>query len=240
MAVDVMEYRLDKFLAQIPAGSRSQVKDMIKKGRVCVNGERAVKPDQKVDPDTDQVTLDGKTIAYSQYAYYMLNKPAGVLTATMDKKKETVLDLIPDKRKDLFPVGRLDIDTEGLLLITNDGELCHRLLSPRHHVDKCYLAKTDHPIPADAPERFAAGLDLGDFTAMPARLEILGEREACVTVQEGKFHQVKRMFEAVGVTVIWLKRLSMGSLVLDETLRPGESRPLTKEELQWLKAEGRL
>ena len=217
-----MEWRLDKFLTQIPVGTRSQVKDMIKKGRVCVNGVHASKPELKVDPENDSITLDGKKLFYSQYAYYMLNKPSGVITATMDKKKETVLDLLDDKRKDLFPVGRLDIDTEGLLLITNDGELCHRLLSPKHHVDKCYFAKTDLPIPTCAVKKFEGGIDLGDC-------------EAKVIVQEGKFHQVKRMFEAVGVTVVYLKRLSMGSLKLDETLAPGESRTLTQEELECLK-----
>ena len=230
-----MEWRLDKFLTQIPVGTRSQVKDMIKKGRVCVNGVHASKPELKVDPENDSITLDGKKLFYSQYAYYMLNKPSGVITATMDKKKETVLDLLDDKRKDLFPVGRLDIDTEGLLLITNDGELCHRLLSPKHHVDKCYFAKTDLPIPADAVKKFEEGIDLGDFISMPAKLEIIGDCEAKVIVQEGKFHQVKRMFEAVGVTVVYLKRLSMGSLKLDETLAPGESRTLTQEELECLK-----
>ena len=216
-----MEWRLDKFLTQIPVGTRSQVKDMIKKGRVCVNGVHASKPELKVDPENDSITLDGKKLFYSQYAYYMLNKPAGVITATMDKKKETVLHLSDDKRQDLFPVGRLDIDTEGLLLITNDGELCHRLLSPKHHVDKCYFAKTDLPIPADAVKKFEEGIDLGDFTSMPAKLEIIGDCEAKVIVQEGKFHQVKR--------------LSMGSLKLDETLAPGESRALTQEELECLK-----
>lgn len=230
-----MEWRLDKFLTQIPVGTRSQVKDLIKKGRVCVNGVPASKPEQKIDPEADCVTLDQKRLNYSQYVYYMLNKPAGVITATMDKKKETVLDLLEDKRKDLFPVGRLDIDTEGLLLITNDGDLCHRLLSPKHHVDKCYLARTDLAIPKDAVSKFAEGMDLGDFTTMPAKLALLGEREAIVTICEGKFHQVKRMFEAVGVTVIYLKRLSMGSLKLDESLAPGESRALTQKELQCLK-----
>ena len=230
-----MEWRLDKFLTQITVGTRSQVKDMIKKGRVCVNGVHASKPELKVDPENDSITLDGKKLFYSQYAYYMLNKPAGVITATMDKKKETVLDLLDDKRKDLFPVGRLDIDTEGLLLITNDGELCHRRLSPKHHVDKCYFAKTDLPIPADAVKKFEEGIDLGDFTSMPAQLEIIGDCEAKVIVQEGKFHQVKRMFEAVGVTVVYLKRLSMGSLKLDETLATGDSRALTQEELECLK-----
>ena len=230
-----MEWRLDKFLTQIPVGTRSQVKDMIKKGRVCVNGVHASKPELKVDPENDSITLDGKRLFYSQYAYYMLNKPAGVITATMDKKKETVLDLLDDKRKDLFPVGRLDIDTEGLLLITNDGELCHRLLSPKHHVDKCYFAKTDLPIPADAVKKFEEGIDLGDFTSMPAKLEIIGDCEAKVIVQEGKFHQVKRMADAVGRKVEYLKRISMGPLVLDKELKKGEYRPLFEEELAKLK-----
>ena len=196
----------------------------------------ASKPELKVDPENDSITLDGKKLFYSQYAYYMLNKPAGVITATMDKKKETVLDLLDDKRKDLFPVGRLDIDTEGLLLITNDGELCHRLLSPKHHVDKCYFAKNRSSNSGRCcQKKFEEGIDLGDFTSMPAKLEIIGDCEAKVIVQEGKFHQVKRMFEAVGVTVVYLKRLSMGSLKLDETLAPGESRALTQEELECLK-----
>ena len=229
-----MEWRLDKFLTQIPVGTRSQVKDMIKKGRVCVNGVHASKPELKVDPENDSITLDGKRLFYSQYAYYMLNKPAGVITATMDKKKETVLDLLDDKRKDLFLVGRLDIDTEGLLLITNDGELCHRLLSPKHHVDKCYFAKTDLPIPADAVKKFEEGIDLGDLTSMPAKLEIIGDCEAKVIVQEGKFHQVKRMFTAIGSEVLFLKRITFGALPLDESLKTGEYRALTKEEISIL------
>ena len=230
-----MEWRLDKFLTQLSVGTRSQVKEMIKKGRVCINGIHASKPEQKVDPENDMITLDSKVLSYSRYVYYMLNKPSGVITATMDKKKETVVDLIEDKRKDMFPVGRLDIDTEGLLLITNDGELCHRLLSPKHHVDKCYYVETDEAIPQYAKESFEKGIDLGDFTAMPAQLEILDTCKANITIQEGKFHQVKRMFEAVGVKVTYLKRLSMGSLKLDEALKPGMSRALTQEELECLK-----
>ena len=231
------EYRLDKYLASIPVGSRSQVKEMIKKGRVCVNGITAKKPEQKIRDGQDTVTVDGKQVCYEAFVYYMLYKPAGVISATEDPKKETVLSLIRDKRKDLFPVGRLDIDTEGLLLITNDGELCHQLLSPKHHVDKCYYARTDRPIPSDAPEQFEKGLDLGDFTAMPAKLQITAENEALVTVQEGKFHQVKRMFEAVGKEVTYLKRMSMGSLKLDEGLALGEYRKLTEEELAALRGE---
>ena len=167
----------------------------------------------------------------------MLNKPAGVITATMDKKKETVLDLLDDKRKDLFPVGRLDIDTEGLLLITNDGELCHRLLSPKHHVDKCYFAKTDLPIPADAVKKFEEGIDLGDFTSMPAKLEIIGDCEAKVIVQEGKFHQVKRMFHKLGKEVVYLKRVAMAGIKLEDSLEKGQWRQLTEKEIEKLKEQ---
>ena len=231
-----MVIRLDKYLCDMQAGTRSAVKDIIRKKRVTINGEVITRPEIKVDIDKDVVAVDNNLLGYSEYEYYMLNKPAGVVSAVSDKDFKTVVELITDnKRKDLFPVGRLDIDTEGLLLITNDGELCHRLLSPKHHVDKCYFAKTDLPIPADAVKKFEEGIDLGDFTSMPAKLEIIGDCEAKVIVQEGKFHQVKRMFEAVGVTVVYLKRLSMGSLKLDETLAPGESRALTQEELECLK-----
>ena len=156
--------RLDKFLSEMGIASRKETKEYAKKKRIKVNDTIVKTSDYKIDVQKDIVTFDGRTIAYEQFEYYMLNKPAGVITATMDKKKETVLDLLDDKRKDLFPVGRLDIDTEGLLLITNDGELCHRLLSPKHHVDKCYFAKTDLPIPADAVKKFEEGIDLGYFT----------------------------------------------------------------------------
>ena len=220
------ELRLDKYLADMKVGSRSEVKIYIRKCRVTVNGEVVRDVGFKVKT-TDCVEFDGQPIGYAGTEYYMLNKPAGVLTATMDKHQSTVLDLLADaKRKDLFPVGRLDKDTEGLLLLTNDGKLAHALLSPKKHVDKVYYAKIDAPVTQEDVLQFAAGLKVDEtLTAMPAELRILHSGEISeieLTIQEGKFHQVKRMFEAVGKQVLYLKRLSMGPLVLDETLQPGE------------------
>ncbi len=227
--------RLDKYLADMKVGTRSDVKTYIRKCRVTVNGEVVRDVGYKVSPE-DSVTFDGRKIGYTRNEYIMLNKPAGVLTATKDKKAQTVLSLLSDaKRKDLFPVGRLDKDTEGLLLITNDGELAHRLLSPKKHVDKVYFAKVKGEVTAEHVQRFAAGLFVDeDFTALPAKLVVLHPgivSEVALTIQEGKFHQVKRMFEAVGMEVLYLKRLAMGSLRLDEGLQSGESRDLTRDEL---------
>lgn len=244
--------RLDKFLADMQVGTRSQVKEYVRKGRIKVDGEVVNKSDIKIDEKSQNVSFDGQQIGYVEYEYYMLNKPAGVLSATTDKKAKTVVDLIDSARKDLFPVGRLDKDTEGLLLITNDGKLAHELLSPKKHVDKTYLAHIKGHLPEDAVEKFKEGLELEDFTTMPAVLEILGTLEGesgysgkdiadanremgeevttvKVTIQEGKFHQVKRMFAAVGCEVVYLKRISMGALVLDEGLKPGEYRKLSEE-----------
>lgn len=246
--------RLDKFLVEMNRGSRSQIKDAAKKGRIRVNGEPEKKTDRKIDPGQDTVTFDGEAVVYQAWEYYMLNKPQGVVSATEDNLHRTVIDLIEDAaRKDLFPVGRLDIDTEGLLLITNDGDLAHRLLSPARHVDKQYYARIEGHLPPDAVSRMAEGLTLKDGTEVkPAKLEIIerieeenfagsGERNPRVgillTIQEGKFHQVKRMFEALDCRVVFLKRLSMGSLKLDESLQPGEYRKLTEEELKKLKLE---
>lgn len=245
--------RLDKYLAEMGEGTRQEVKAFIRKGRVMVNGVPVKKPEAKVEEGTDQVTLDGRKIPYQKYQYYMLNKPAGVITATTDSRERTVLDLLgEDRRKDLFPVGRLDKDTEGLLLITNDGPLAHRLLSPRKHVDKCYYAKVRGEVTGEDVEQFAQGLFLAGLgeekeeKTMPARLEILKTASAAgkeapgivseilLTIQEGKFHQVKRMFQAVGKEVLYLKRLSMGSLKLDPELAPGQYRELTKEEMERL------
>lgn len=245
--------RLDKYLAEMGEGTRQEVKAFIRKGRVMVGGVPVKKPEAKVEEGKDQVTLDGREIPYQKYLYYMLNKPAGVITATTDSRDRTVLDLLgEDRRKDLFPVGRLDKDTEGLLLITNDGPLAHRLLSPRKHVDKCYYAKVRGEVTGEDVEQFAQGLFLAGLgeekeeKTMPARLKILktapagGEEdpgfvsEILLTIQEGKFHQVKRMFQAVGKEVLYLKRLSMGSLKLDPELAPGQYRELTKEERERL------
>lgn len=229
--------RLDKYLADMGIGTRSEVKKLIRQGKVTIDGRKAKAPEEKIDGKEQSVCVDGTSVVYETFEYYMLNKPAGVISATYDKEQKTVLDLIESKkRKDLFPVGRLDKDTEGLLLITNDGNLSHRLLSPKKHVDKLYYAKVEGVVTEEDVARFANGLDIGEGEyTKPAKLTVLVSDEISeieLTIQEGKFHQVKRMFEAVGKRVIYLKRLSMGSLRLDETLALGEYRPLSKKELE--------
>lgn len=241
--------RLDKYLADMKAGTRSEVRQMIRKGRVTV-GEHIIRaPEYKVDPDADEVRLDGVLMAYEELEYWMLNKPKGVVSATRDRNEKTVVSLLPERvRKDLFPVGRLDKDTTGLLLLTNDGALAHALLSPRRHVDKTYEAVVLGNPGEKEKEMFAGGLDIGDEKpTLPAVLETgFSMDEACkeqespksrvrITIREGRYHQIKRMFEVVGMKVIELDRLSMGSLVLDETLARGEARPLTAEEITYLK-----
>ena len=231
--------RLDKYLADMGLGTRTEVKKDIKKGRISVNGEIIKSPEYKIDTQTDAVLADGKEIAYEELIYYMLNKPQGVVSATEDRRDKTVLDLISEKkRKDLFPVGRLDKDTEGLLLITNDGELAHNLLAPKKHVDKKYFVRLKAPLSEENRKRLEEGVDIGeDKLTLPAQVFVLNEErdEAEIIIREGKFHQIKRMFHAVGNEVIFLKRLSMGSLVLDENLLPGEYRLLTPEEIERLK-----
>lgn len=232
--------RLDKYLADMGAGTRQEVKKYIRQGRVSVGETVIKKPEYKVDESTEIVFLDRKALEYKVYEYYMMNKPAGVISATEDRTQKTVIDLIEgSKRKDLFPAGRLDKDTEGLLLITNDGALAHRLLSPKKHVDKCYFAKIRGRVTEEDKERFRSGMNIGTAAVeewtMPGELEILESGEISVirlTIQEGKYHQVKRMFEAVGKEVLYLKRERMGSLKLDETLYPGEYRALTDEEIE--------
>ena len=232
--------RLDKYLCETGFGTRSQVKDLLKKGQVMVNGEVIKKPELKINETTDQILCQGKKASYQKNIYLMLHKPAGVVSATEDNREKTVLDLVrPEDRKNgLFPVGRLDKDTEGLLLLTDDGELAHRLLSPKKHVDKTYYAKIDGQVTEEHVKQFREGLDIGDEKkTLPAVLTILLSgpvSEIEVTIHEGRFHQIKRMFEAVGCKVTYLKRLSMGSLVLDETLPPEEYRPLTEAELEGL------
>lgn len=232
--------RLDKYLADMQLGTRSQVKDYIRKGRILVNNKNMMSPDYKINTQQDIVSFDGKHIIYQEYEYYMLNKPAGVLSATRDKHAKTVLDLISDKaRKDLFPVGRLDQDTEGLLLITNDGALAHDLLSPKKHVDKTYYAKINGFVLPEHILAFENGIDIGeDNLTLPAKLTILKsgiESEIELTIHEGKFHQVKRMFERIGTEVSYLKRLSMGPLILDKQLKLGAYRKLTDVEITNLK-----
>ncbi len=234
------QIRLDKYLADMGVGTRSEVKQYIRKGRVLLNNTVVKASDIKINTNSDIVVFDGNQINYIRTEYYMLNKPAGVVSATRDKFASTVVDLIDSANKDLFPVGRLDKDTEGLLLITNDGDLAHKLLSPKKKVPKVYFAKVRGRVSNEDVEIFAKGITLEEeFTTLPAHLEILEEGEISfihVTIHEGKFHQVKRMFEAVNKEVIYLKRLSMGSLVLDKDLEIGDYRPLTQEEIDLLKA----
>ncbi len=229
--------RLDKLLADAGAGSRSQVKEYIRRGRITVNGQICKKPEQKVSEEDDLVCLDGRAVEYVRYRYYMLHKPQGVITATEDSKEKTVLDLLKGVNTDhISPVGRLDKDTEGLLLLTNDGELAHRLLSPRRHVDKCYLVRTQKPLSAADLRTLEEGVDIGDEKpTLPARAWLNEEGDLLITIQEGRYHQVKRMLQAVDNQVHYLKRLSFGSLSLPEDLKAGEFRPLTAEEQESLR-----
>ena len=245
MAVAVsMKIRLDKYLADMGLGTRSQIKKEIRSGQVVVNGISICRPEVKIDTGQDKVIFHGEPVTYEEYEYYMLNKPAGVISAASDRQETTVVDLIKDrKRDDLFPVGRLDKDTEGLLIITNNGELAHRLLSPKKHVDKVYFAKVKGIVTEDDTERFAQGLDIGDEKpTQPAELVICTSDEVSdirLTIREGRFHQVKRMFQAVGKEVVYLKRLRMGCITLDESLKPGEYRRLTEEEVERLCSQER-
>jgi 16S rRNA pseudouridine516 synthase len=241
--------RLDKLVAELTGMTRSQARDVIVKGRVCVNGEVKKLTAEQVKEESDVLTLDGKELTFQKFVYFMLNKPAGTVSATQDKEAKTVLSLLSAedrKRRNLFPVGRLDKDTEGLLLLMDDGMLSHQLISPRKHADKLYFAKLAREITEEDIASFASGMKVDEeLTAMPAVLRRLSDTEiagflpdggfaAAVTLQEGKFHQVKRMFAATGNEVLYLKRMAMGGVSLDETLAPGEYRPLTKEELQTL------
>lgn len=236
-----MAIRLDKYLAELGVGTRSEVKKLIKAKQITVNGAVATKPEMKIDELTDEVCLRGEKLEYVAFEYYLFHKPAGCVSATEDNVHRTVMDYLTDTvRNDLFPVGRLDIDTEGLLLITNDGALAHDLLSPTKHVAKTYYAKVLGKVTDEDVNLFEEGVDIGeDKLTKPAELKILVADESIseieLTITEGKFHQVKRMFQAVGKEVIYLKRLSMGSLTLPKELKEGEYRPLTNEELETLR-----
>lgn len=242
--------RLDKLLAELTGMTRSKARAAVQSGRVRVNGEVKKENSEHVKEDTDHITLDGEELLFRKYVYYMLNKPAGTVSATQDKAGETVIGLLaPEDRKkrNLFPVGRLDKDTEGLLLITDDGPLSHRMISPKNHVDKLYFAKLAREITEEDITLFASGMKVDEeLTAMPAKLRRLSDTElrrflpeggsaAAVTLQEGKFHQVKRMFAASGNEVLYLKRMAVGGVTLDDTLAPGEYRELTAEEVAFLK-----
>ena len=233
--------RLDKYLSDMGAGTRSELKKEIRRSGVSVDGTVVTDPGFSVSASS-RVVFRGSVISYEEFVYYMLNKPAGIISASEDSREATVVDLIPEpKRRDLFPVGRLDRDTEGLLIITNDGALSHRLLSPKHHVDKVYYVRVSGILTDNDIEMFSDGLVLTDgLECLPADLKILSvsedeyTSEAEITIREGKFHQVKRMFSSIGAEVLYLKRLSMGPVVLDPELPPGGSRRLTQDEMALL------
>lgn len=240
--------RLDKFLADTGCGSRKEVKKLLKQGVITVNGSVIKDGKTQIDETSDQVAYGGEVLIYQKYFYYMLHKPQGVISATEDKYDETVMDLFSDEdfREDLFPVGRLDKDTEGLLILTNDGQLAHRLLSPKKHVDKEYFARISGIVTEEEVQLFEEGFALKDgepvkssrlFIDSAADSENLSEIR--LVIQEGKFHQVKRMFEAVDKKVIYLKRLRMGTLYLDEALALGEYRQLTENELALLETKNK-
>ena len=230
--------RLDKVLAATGRWSRREVKLLVKQGQVRVNGAAASSAEEKLDPEAAVITVGGQTVVLQKHTYIMLHKPAGVLSATEDSRQKTVLELLPPelRRRGLSPVGRLDKDTEGLLLLTDDGELAHRLLSPKYHVDKRYYAEVDGLLgPADA-DAFAKGMTLDDgLVCLPAGLELCGSGACIVTLQEGKFHQVKRMLAFRGAPVRYLKRLAMGPLTLDPSLETGAFRELTAAEVSALR-----
>lgn len=231
--------RLDKFLCDTAGLTRTEAKNAVKKGQIAVNGQVQKAADFKVKETTDTVTFQGKPLSYAAFHYYMLHKPAGMITATEDKKESTVMDILREEKvKNLFPVGRLDKDTEGLLLVTDDGELAHNLLSPKKHVDKEYLVKVRDSISEEDCRKLSEGVDIGDENpTAPAKVERVAEKEILLTIREGRFHQVKRMLQAVGNEVLYLKRLSMGSLRLPEDLEKGAYRPLSEEELYKIKGD---
>jgi len=229
--------RLDKLIASTGRWSRREVKTLVREGRVLVDGRIAGSAEEKYDAESCRIAVNGEELLLRRHTYVMLHKPAGVLSATEDGRGRTVLDLLtPELRKiGVFPVGRLDKDTEGLLLLTDDGELAHALLSPKKHVDKVYYARVSGRLAPEDCAAFEAGMTLGDgLECLPAGLELLSPQEALVTLREGKFHQVKRMLAACGKPVTYLKRLSMGPLRLDEALAPGAFRPLTEGEIHTL------
>ncbi|MBQ6894272.1 MAG: rRNA pseudouridine synthase [Clostridia bacterium] len=228
--------RIDKYIGNSTHYSRKELKVFFKKGLVRLNGEVVTDIGTHIDEETAVVTLSGERVVYSKYTYLMLNKPAGYISATFDKKFPVVTDLGPEEfsHLELFPVGRLDMDTVGLLVLTNDGETAHKLLIPKSHVPKTYFVRSEKPLSDEGKVLFESGVDLGDFTTIPAKVEIKGECEALLTIYEGKYHQVKRMYEVADNKVIYLKRVKMGSLELDESLEEGKMRLMTDEEIKKL------
>lgn len=236
--------RLDKILASQNIGSRKEVGAMIRRGLVSVNGKTAERPEQKADAEQDEISAAGQPVSVSRYVYLMMNKPQGVLSASQDRRAKTVIDLVPQqwRRHGLFPAGRLDKDTQGLLILTNDGDFAHKMLSPKKKVTKIYHAVLDLPIDQTDIQAFSAGMKMKDFEAMPAKLCVLpknisdpeitpAERQIAVAIHEGKYHQVKRMFAARGKTVLALRRVQIGALKLDPALAPGQIRLMSAEEI---------
>ena len=225
--------RLDKFIASQRAElSRKDVKELVKRGLVSVNGRAAGSSDEKIDPEKDEVSVSGEIISYKKHLYIMLNKPAGVVCATRDGLSETVLELLPPRlrRQGLFPAGRLDKDTVGFVLITDDGELAHRLLSPKNHVEKRYLVRLRDSISPETAGIFLSGMELSGERLLPATLEKISDKECMLRIKEGKFHQIKRMFQAVGNEVVYLKRLGIAGVELDKSLPEGAARELSRDE----------
>ncbi|MBC8571014.1 pseudouridine synthase [Zongyangia hominis] len=236
--------RLDKVLANMGAGSRKEVKALIRQGRVRVDGAVVSSGETKVDPEESRIEVDGAPVRYQRHVYLMMNKPLGVISASSDPKEKTVVDLVPERWRhwDLFPAGRLDKDTEGFVLLTDDGAFAHDILSPRKHIPKTYVAKVDIPLDERAVKAFASGMDIGAGQICQSAELILreteGGQECVVVLKEGMYHQIKRMFGALGGKVLSLKRVRMGDLPLDESLAPGECRELTKEELARVQCRG--
>jgi 16S rRNA pseudouridine516 synthase len=235
--------RLDKFLCDAHIGTRKDVKKLIKDGKVKVDGTLAKSFDMKIDEEKSVVTLNGEKVVYEKYVYFMMNKPQGYISATEDKYNNTVLNLLSDEYKNynLFPAGRLDIDTEGFLLLTDDGVFAHNILSPKKHVSKTYFALIDGKVKDEHIKMFEDGITLEDgYKTLPAKLKILkssDKSEIELTIYEGKFHQVKRMFEAIGSHVTYLKRIAMGNLFLDEKLPLGEIKKLNKDDILKIEAD---
>ncbi len=229
--------RLDRFFSSQEICSRKEIKEVLRKGLVKVNGNVIKQADYKVDPQSDKIQLGDREVGFAPYVYYMLNKPMGVVSATEDKKQKTVLDLVPPElyRSDLFPAGRLDKDTTGFVLLTNDGDFAHKILAPKSHIEKTYHAGVAHPVTQEDILAFAEGITLSNGEkCLPARLSCLSQNEDAVICEviicEGKYHQIKKMFEARHNKVLTLRRVKMGNLPLDENLKEGECRPLTEEE----------
>ena len=227
--------RLDKMLTAMGIGTRSEIRKACRDNRIQVNDTIIRDPSVHIDPDQDIVKVDDEEIGFTRYVYFMLHKPAGTISSTSDSRT-TVLDLIDCNVKGLYPVGRLDLDTEGLLLITNDGPLGHQLLSPKHHVEKEYIVQLKDAVTDSQLEPIRRGIRLNkEETCLPAEVRITGEKECHIILKEGKFHEIKRMFLAIGTEVVYLKRIRMKNLILDESLKPGEYRPLTEAEVNGLK-----